>query len=73
MKTRSPKTKIYLAEVIPRIDADVSELNHIIGYVCNEYGATLIKTHQKFKLRSYQYCKDGIHLSDKGTATLLKI
>ena len=73
IKDRSPTTKVYFSEVLPRRDVDVSYVNNTLRYVCDEYGGLFISNKSVFKkVDNVHYWKDGIHLSDKGTSALLK-
>ena len=68
---------MYISEVLPRIDVerrDLLELNSIIEGVCEMYGATFIpSTSVISKISARNYWFDHLHLSDFGTAKLLKI
>ncbi|KAK3095688.1 hypothetical protein FSP39_017619 [Pinctada imbricata] len=69
---RSPKTEIYIAEVLPRRRCDVSEINAILQHVCKTYGAKLVETTKAIKeVNAVQFWEDRVHLSDKGTRDLL--
>ncbi|VDI23672.1 Hypothetical predicted protein [Mytilus galloprovincialis] len=71
---RSPDTKVFIAEATPRIDCDVADINKIIKQTCENYDAVQIKTEKEFGVnRRKLFWYDGIHLTDFGTAKLLKI
>ena len=64
---------MYIAEVLPRKDADVRQLNKRIKEVCEATGATLIRTTDTFKnVNAQQYRQDCLHLSYDGTYDLVK-
>ncbi|CAG2229174.1 unnamed protein product [Mytilus edulis] len=70
--------RIILAECPPRRDANVKIVNHIIGKVAESYDVECLQTVQSFirqngHLNSEQIWRDGIHLTDRGTATLLRL
>ncbi|XP_061185217.1 uncharacterized protein LOC133193275 [Saccostrea echinata] len=49
IKHRSPGTKVYFSEVLPRRDVDVSHVNTTLKYVCDEYGGVFISNKSEFK------------------------
>ena len=73
VKARSPKTRVFIAEITPRAGVDTSYANAMLSSVCEEHDATLIRTTDSIPfVNAMQFWKDGLHLSDSGTATLLK-
>ena len=72
IKAHSPDTEVYISEITPRRDADVSDMYKFINYLCKDNEAVCISKRQRLKLNIFSYWKDQIHLSDKGTAVLLK-
>ena len=76
IRRKCERTTIYLSTVPPRRDSDVSGVNKIIRYVCRDYNVNLINVHDNFVDRNgvkrHLMSTDGIHLSNKGTAALLK-
>ena len=74
IKAVSRETKVYIAAVTCRRDTDVSKVNSIIYRVCEAHDATVIPCDEIFyNENSSLYNDDGIHLSDRGTAKLLKL
>ena len=74
IKAVSRETKVYIAAVTCRRDTDVSKVNSIIYRVCEAHDATVIPCDEIFyNENSRLYNDDGIHLSDRGTAKLLKL
>ena len=74
----SKKCKIYLCTVCPRTDIEVTPVNDILKQVCEQSPATLIDCYPSFvfgngKAVDLLFHKDGIHLVQKGTSTLLKV
>ena len=74
----SKKCKIYLCTVCPRTDIEVTPVNDILKQVCEQSPATLIDCYPSFvfgngKAVHLLFHKDGIHLVQKGTSTLLKV
>ncbi|CAC5391326.1 unnamed protein product [Mytilus coruscus] len=58
---RSPDTKVFIAEVTPRIDCDVAGINKIIKQTCENYDAVQIKTEKEFGVnRRKLFWYDGI-------------
>ena len=73
VNSRSPETRIFLAEITPRVGVDTMPVNAMLHRVCQEYNATLIRTtDSKPFVNTSQYWKDGLHLSDFGTKKLLQ-
>ena len=73
VEDRSPSTNMDIAEVLPRKDADVRQLNQRIKEVCEATGATLIRTTDTFKnVNARQYRQTCLHLSYDGTYDLVK-
>ena len=73
VKARSPKTRVFIAEITPRAGVDTSYANAMLSSVCQEHDATLIRTTDSIPfVNAMQFWVDGLHLSDSGTATLLK-
>ena len=73
VKARSPKTRVFIAEITPRAGVDTSYANAMLRNVCQEHEATLIRTTDCIpSVNAMQFWVDGLHLSDSGTATLLK-
>ncbi|KAK3100681.1 hypothetical protein FSP39_023735 [Pinctada imbricata] len=73
IKKKSSRTDVYIAEILPRKTTDVSEMNRKIKSICELTGAKLIKTTDVFRYVNYtQYWSDLTHLTDSGTADLLK-
>ena len=74
----SKKCKIYLCTVCPGTDFEVTTVNDILKQVCEQSPATLIDCYPLFvfgngKAVDLLFHKDGIHLVQKGTSTLLKV
>ncbi|CAC5389867.1 unnamed protein product [Mytilus coruscus] len=70
--------RIILAECPPRRDANVKIVNHIIGKVAESCDVECLQTvgsfiRQNDHLNSEQIWPDGFHLTDRGTATLLRL
>ena len=64
---------MYIAEILPRKTTDVREMNRKIQSICEMTGAKLIKTTDVFRyVNNIQYWEDLTHLTDSGTADLLK-
>ena len=73
VKARSPRTRVFIAEITPRAGVDTSYANAMLRNVCQEHDATLIRTTDYIpSVNTMQFWVDGLHLSDSGTATLLK-
>ena len=71
-RKRSPGTKLYLAEVTPRCDADVTEINSMMRGIAIAYSASIVETSRYIPSISKQnHWKDDLHLSDRGTWKLL--
>ena len=71
-RKRSPGTKLYLAEVTPRWDADVTEINSMMRGIAIAYSANIVETSRYIPSISKQnHWKDDLHLSDRGTLKLL--
>ena len=74
IKAVSRETKVYIAAVTCRYDTDVSKVNSVIYRVCEAHDATVIPCDEIFyNENSSLYNGDGIHLSDRGTAKLVKL
>ena len=72
IKSKLSKTKIYISEITPRLDADVTDMNSYINFLCLDNDIYCIPVSQRLKLKTFLFWKDQVHLSDKGTAVLLK-
>ncbi|KAK6178196.1 hypothetical protein SNE40_013006 [Patella caerulea] len=72
IKGVSPSTNILLSRVLPRCDVDVAPINAIYEKVCKNSRISFIKYRQIFSYDSNMYWEDGKHLSDLGTAELVK-
>ena len=71
-RKRSPGTQLYLAEVTPRCDADVTEINSMMRGIAIAYSASIVETSRYIPSISKQnHWKDDLHLSDRGTWKLL--
>lgn len=73
-----PKAKIILSECTPRCDVNVNYVNSIIRRVANDYSVHVLQTNRRFMNKNGRMdyslmSRDGIHLTSKGTATLLKL
>ena len=69
--------KVYLCSLSPRIDVDVSPVNHMLETVCNETYAKLLDVNSYFVFengqpKSFMYYADGIHLNARGSSTIVK-
>ena len=65
---RKPDTNFYIAEILPRRARNMTDINKILGRMCELYGATIIPTTQTFpEVNVQQFLKDKLHLSDRGT------
>ena len=74
VKQRSPRTTVHLSTVLPRKNVDVTEVNEIIYYVADEYGAVVIPSaDQIYNINSSLYFNDKIHLSMRGTRKLMNV
>ncbi|KAK3104763.1 hypothetical protein FSP39_009607 [Pinctada imbricata] len=66
--------EIFFSTVFSRADVDVSVVNDIIRDVCWEYNINVIPCDERmYDPNSYLYWWDRKHLSDRGTAVLLKL
>ncbi|KAK6166963.1 hypothetical protein SNE40_022159 [Patella caerulea] len=72
IKGASPSTNILLSRVLPRCDVDVAPINAIYEKVCKNSRISFIKYRQIFSYDWNMYWEDGKHLSDLGTAELVK-
>ena len=77
IKKNNQNAKIYLLECPPRHDVNVGWVNDIIRQVRDNNMVNILNTNEKFlkENRNIDYrliWRDGIHLTNKGTATLLK-
>ncbi|ESO87375.1 hypothetical protein LOTGIDRAFT_166523 [Lottia gigantea] len=72
IKGASPKTKIFLSEVLPRGDTDVSEINKMYRTLAQKSNISLITVHSNFYKKANLLWKDRIHLTDEGTQKLLE-
>ena len=73
IKEKSPSAKVFISDVTPRVGGDVKYVNDIIRHVCSTYGVMRIPTTENIRFVNFhQYYRDNIHLSEAGTATLLK-
>ena len=73
-----PNAKIFLSECTPRRDVNVNYVNSIIRRVANDYSVNVLQTNRRFmnengRIDYLLMWRDGIHLTSKGTATLLKL
>jgi len=73
-----PNANIFLSECPPRRDVNVNCVNSIIRTVAKDYKVDVIKTNSHFlskngHLDNALIWRDGIHLTNKGTATLVKL
>ena len=72
IQTESHQTSTYISEITPRRGADVTEMNNYIRYLCRNNEAICIPVSERLEINTSPYWKDRIHLSDRGTAVLLK-
>jgi hypothetical protein len=68
--------KIFICTVCPRQDVDVSPLNKMIKEICQIREITCIENNSAFifgngNTARQMFVRDGIHLSHRGTSTLL--
>ena len=73
---RKQRCKVYICTVCPRSDADVTELNNEIRRFCRDSDAHLIDVSKRFtygdgSVVQHFFQQDGIHLSDRGSRTLV--
>ncbi|WAR01776.1 LOW QUALITY PROTEIN: hypothetical protein MAR_008334, partial [Mya arenaria] len=77
VQRRNPYCEMYVCTICPRADCDVSQANKMLAALCEETGAKLINTFNKFvfgdgsSIPEY-YNHDGIHLNKKGTSALVR-
>ena len=80
IKASNPSCKIYLCEIAPRGDVDVTEFNRSIEKLLKHWGRQNVyrvsNTHGYFLDKNYiptrrYYSSDGIHLSHSGVKRLL--
>ena len=69
-KSKSPESKIYISEITPRLDADVTDMNNYIYFLCRDNDIYFISVSQRLKLDTFLFWKDQIHLSDRFMALL---
>ena len=69
---RTPQTNVFIAEILPRRRLDMTDINKILGKVCELYGAKLIQTTKTFpRVNAEQFLGDNLHLAYIGTRDLL--
>ena len=73
-----PNAKIILSECTPQRDVNVNYVNSIMRRVANDYSVNVLQTNRRFMNENgcidYSLMwRDGIHLTSKETATLLKL
>ena len=83
IQRRAPHVHIFVSQVLPRVKSirvkprvklDIAPVNDVINSVCAEFGATVIEsTKSIWKVCPKFYMADDLHLSDAGTAQLLKV
>ena len=71
-QTESPETSTYTSEITPRRDADFTEMNNYIRYLCRDNEAICIPVSERLEINTSLYWKHRVHLSDKGAAVLVK-
>ena len=77
IRKTNENANIFLSECPPRRDVNVKEVNNVIRNVARDYKINLIDTYNKFITKNGNndialIWRDGVHLTDRGTATLLK-
>ena len=59
---RTPQTNVFIAEILPRRRLDMTDINKILGKVCELYGAKLIQTTKTFpRVNAAQFLGDNLH------------
>ena len=70
--------KIFLCTVCPRDDCDITPVNNMLTQLSQEMNVNIIDSHNAFifgngkKVQEY-YNSDGIHLSERGTGSLVHV
>jgi len=69
--------EVYVCTISPRQDADVRGYNSMVKEICEETGANVIETNPSFvygdgNMVRHYFTRDGIHLSEYGSRTLVK-
>lgn len=73
LRTRDPNVHVYISEVPVRHDTDTSVVNEIKKVKCMVVKRFLHSSLAKKNLTRNCSWKDGIHISDRCTAALLKL
>ena len=56
---RTPQTNVFIAEILPRRRLDMTDINKILGKVCELYGAKLIQTTKTIsRVNAEQFLED---------------